>query len=118
MAVAAPFNILGNRLYKQEVCLQRMVGATREREGGRRAPAGRTLALWHLHNACKWTFQLPLEPSARCVNWPPAVVWLLQDGSPEPGQPFLYCPRQRYVPSALWAFIHFAKARGRSLQAA
>lgn len=40
-----------------------------------------------------------------------ALVPLLQDWSPGLGQPFLYYPRQRYVPAALRAFIDFAKAR-------
>lgn len=39
------------------------------------------------------------------------LVPLLQDWSPGLGRPFLYYPRQRYVPAALRAFIDFAKAR-------
>jgi len=41
-----------------------------------------------------------------------SLVRLLEDWSPGLGRPFLYYPRQRYVPSALRAFIDFAKARG------
>jgi DNA-binding transcriptional LysR family regulator len=40
------------------------------------------------------------------------LVRLLEDWSPGLGRPFLYYPRQRYVPSALRAFIDFAKAHG------
>ena len=40
------------------------------------------------------------------------LVRLLEDWSPGLGRPFLYYPRQRYVPSALRAFIDFAKALG------
>lgn len=40
------------------------------------------------------------------------LVRLLDDWSPGLGRPYLYYPRQRYVPSALRAFIDFARAQG------
>lgn len=40
------------------------------------------------------------------------LLRVLQDWSPGLGAPFLYYPRQRYVPASLRAFIDFAKAGG------
>lgn len=40
------------------------------------------------------------------------LVRLLEDWSPGLGRPYLYYPRQRYVPAALRAFIDFARTRG------